>query len=706
MSQQKMHKTLIAILFISLMLFTANKFGETEVHAKTYYFTATISPGQVEVNQLDKYQMIITNTGESTLGTVNIAIPTGFTIQSPITFLNPQISWDYTVSSTSISLSATGGGSVISQGGNLSITFDANSPSFSSMANWTVDATTGIDGGGVMLVLQGEQPIVTIAFPQFTQPTIMASSTTINKDQTSLLTQLSSVSGGNPPYNYQWLKSFNGGVFSTIAGATGSEYTFSPIVSTSTGTWSFKLNVTDSSNVPQTITSNPINILVNSALVPPEVTVSPNVVSQNQTSNLSISMMTTGTSPYTYVWFQKTPGEDYMTVGENSTNYWFPGSTAVGTFTFFVQVRDSSGASVNSSTLDLTVTSAPVYTLTVIQSAHGTINPGTVSVDLGKDQSFTISADYGYYINDVLVDGISVGAITDYTFESVTASHSITAHFAANSGTYFIDVISTHGAPTSSAQVNEGENFSVLITSPETDTNQRWICTGYSIDGNPMVSGTSYTFSNVQADHTITFNWQAQYLVTFSQKGIDPNASGPIITVLGNTVTYEQLPFSVWINTGDSVTFSYLETFEISETGTQYILESSNSTSPLIINEPATIQGYYQSKIRPSGFAINTLAIVAISLIIFTSLITAVILRRRRKKKIRLITNEGGTISPSTMQTVDNGDDSTVFIIAADNGYKIADVVIDNTLHLGAVRTYKFTNVTDNHKISAIFEKE
>jgi hypothetical protein len=82
-----------------------------------------------------------------------------------------------------------------------------------------------------------------------------------------------------------------------------------------------------------------------------------------------------------------------------------------------------------------------------------------------------------------------------------------------------------------------------------------------------------------------------------------------------------------------------------------------------------------------------------------------VVKRRKGKKKIKLITNKGGTISPNTVQTIEPGNDSTVFIITADPGYKIADVVIDKTIHLGPIRTYKFVNVTQNHTISAIFSK-
>jgi hypothetical protein len=43
---------------------------------------------------------------------------------------------------------------------------------------------------------------------------------------------------------------------------------------------------------------------------------------------------------------------------------------------------------------------------------------------------FTITANTGYHILDVGVDGASVGAASGYTFTNVTANHTITAAFA------------------------------------------------------------------------------------------------------------------------------------------------------------------------------------------------------------------------------------------------------------------------------------
>ena len=82
---------------------------------------------------------------------------------------------------------------------------------------------------------------------------------------------------------------------------------------------------------------------------------------------------------------------------------------------------------------DLSVTATFVintYTITVTQGAHGLITPGTITVDYGADQGFTIIPDPGYHIFDVAVDGVSQGAVLTYTFNHVEADHTITASFA------------------------------------------------------------------------------------------------------------------------------------------------------------------------------------------------------------------------------------------------------------------------------------
>ena len=67
---------------------------------------------------------------------------------------------------------------------------------------------------------------------------------------------------------------------------------------------------------------------------------------------------------------------------------------------------------------------------------NGTISPsGDVTVDHGDNQTFSITAEAGYHIDDVLVDGDPVGAVDSFTFTSVEADHIIYAAFAIDTYT-------------------------------------------------------------------------------------------------------------------------------------------------------------------------------------------------------------------------------------------------------------------------------
>ena len=70
------------------------------------------------------------------------------------------------------------------------------------------------------------------------------------------------------------------------------------------------------------------------------------------------------------------------------------------------------------------------HTIQATAGANGIITPsGTVTVTHGANQSFAMIPDAGYEIQDVYIDGNSVGALTSYTFTNVTANHYIHVTF-------------------------------------------------------------------------------------------------------------------------------------------------------------------------------------------------------------------------------------------------------------------------------------
>ena len=76
------------------------------------------------------------------------------------------------------------------------------------------------------------------------------------------------------------------------------------------------------------------------------------------------------------------------------------------------------------------------YRITVTQSAHGTIVPGTTTVDFGDNPTFTITPDAGYHIVSITANGAAVTVTTPsgqfYQFSGVSTNGSLTATFANN----------------------------------------------------------------------------------------------------------------------------------------------------------------------------------------------------------------------------------------------------------------------------------
>jgi len=79
---------------------------------------------------------------------------------------------------------------------------------------------------------------------------------------------------------------------------------------------------------------------------------------------------------------------------------------------------------------DFAIGEPPTNTIVASADAGGSISPsGSVPVAVGTDQSFTITPGPNNVIADVVVDGVSQGPVSSYTFTAVSANHTINASF-------------------------------------------------------------------------------------------------------------------------------------------------------------------------------------------------------------------------------------------------------------------------------------
>ena len=211
--------------------------------------------------------------------------------------------------------------------------------------------------------------------------TILPSSLTLDLGQSKILT--ASASGGSGVYSsYQW---YINGI--TSSGQTSSTLNFSP---SQTGAYSITATVTD--NLGETCNqSSPMAVTANAARGTPTASAAKSSIDIGQSTTLTATAVSTGTSPYVYQWLKKGPSDSSWSIiaGATSTSYTFATTTSItsGTWYFELQVNDSA-------TTAVTVTSNPV-SVSVYSDPTVSISPSSASIDTTQSKTFTASGSGG-----------------------------------------------------------------------------------------------------------------------------------------------------------------------------------------------------------------------------------------------------------------------------------------------------------------------
>ena len=191
-----------------------------------------------------------------------------------------------------------------------------------------------------------------------------------------------------------------------------------------------------------------------------------------------------------------------------------------------------------------------------VNSLHDT---PTASAWVDQGGSFTASVtspanvvpnDHQWVCTGYAIDGGGAVVGISYTFTNVQTAHTIVFNWKEQ---FWIQVNSLHDTPTASAWVDQGSNYATSVTSPAdiVASDHQWLCTGYKIDGGSLVAGTSYTFVNVQAAHTILYEWKEQFWIQ--------------VNSLHNTPTA-----SAWVDQGDGYATSVTSPADDDGFGTRY----------------------------------------------------------------------------------------------------------------------------------------
>jgi hypothetical protein len=301
-----------------------------------------------------------------------------------------------------------------------------------------------------------------------------------------------------------------------------------------------------------------------------------------------------------------------------------------------------------------------MFTVTVEAGDHGTITPATAEYAYGATPTFTIAPAAGYAIADVTVDNVSVGAVSTYTFvEGITADRTIAATFTDLQ--YTITAIAGDGGAISSpgeTQVAYNTNKTYTIT-----PNEGYEVTNVYVDGASVGAVTTYTFNNVQADHTIFAAFGVkQYTITVNQPANGAITPGTVTVQYGETPSFMIMP-----NAGDTVTAILVGT-------TNVISAATNVNGVFTYTFPAVTEN---------------------------KTLTATIVAK--KYTITAEAEAHGSITPAGNTQVNAGS-TQVYTITPNEGYVVEKVMVDG-MNMGAVTSYIFTNVVANHNIHAYFKQ-
>jgi len=385
----------------------------------------------------------------------------------------------------------------------------------------------------------------------------------------------------------------------------------------------------------------------------------------------------------------------------------------------------------------VTATFAPgFYDITATATGptgSGTIAPaGKKTVPAGGTETYTITANPGYRINYVAVDGVSVGAVGSYTFTNVQANHAIKADFVPV--TYAITVSAgPNGAisPSTYSGFKAGANQTYTITPS----------TGYHVadvvvDGGSVGVPTSYPFLNIQANHTIsaTFEANPSYTITAtagpngsitplgdttvaggaSQKyTIAPSAGYRIEKVLVDGVSKGAIASYTFtsVNANHTISASFVKD---EYTITASVAGGSGTISPVGSTTVGAGGGQTYTITPAAGYKVNYVAVngAAVSFAWDGTKASYTFSNVRQnytikadfvpiKYKITVTQGANGTVSPGTYSGFSPGTNQT-YGITPNAGYQVTSVVVDG-VPLAPATSYTFTNIQADHRITATF---
>lgn len=182
----------------------------------------------------------------------------------------------------------------------------------------------------------------------------------------------------------------------------------------------------------------------------------------------------------------------------------------------------------------------PTYPIVAKAGPGGSVNPsGTVKVNSGSPQAFTMTPSAGFAIADVKVDGVSQGPVSSYTFARVTSNHSLEASFRPAVVNTYTLTVGTTGEGNGSVHVSPAgpryhEGTGVTLTAMPSS---RSVFAGWSGAGSGSAPSATVTMrSNLSV--TADFRLKTSTITAAAGAGGSISPKGSIAVPFGGSQTF------------------------------------------------------------------------------------------------------------------------------------------------------------------------
>ncbi len=314
----------------------------------------------------------------------------------------------------------------------------------------------------------------------------------------------------------------------------------------------------------------------------------------------------------------------------------------------------------------------PQGTLSTSYGGGVSISDGTTTVQVDHDATpaFDVTmTDACYYIDDLSVDGVSLGGISSYTFDPVTTDHSINVEFAVYTYTITATVLGSHGTLTPSQTVTCGTGGYAYVAQAQPGYHISWLkVNGVDISAAAGQESYTYTFGFVTENQTIEVAYTQLITVTEDSPFGD-------ITPAGGKVPIE-------VDYGDDLTFDI--------TAAASCPNGLGHDGQVHHISDVIVDGTSVAGVKGSGLTTYSYT--------FTNITSDHTIEALFTAYIDLTVNGNGTTDPLAVTTtgsleVDAHDSPTITAVP-DSGFHVSAVEVDGA-PVGQPESYTFTDMYD-----------